>query len=344
MSMTFQASRSSEYVDTMRTLITQGQNDPMELDKHGCYFLDLYWGNSDGYLLALNQEEFPIDVKQTRDGPVHVIAKCFAYCFRLDDVSFQKTWEPVLQRALQLGLSLTPKVPGTETTLDSLFWFDSSQDSVLLAQEWLSLLASVGVDVDDYIVEEKRARDSGFLLSRYKFAAERRLIFEETGSPRRQSIRWEWFYSPEDPAYLVLTEFSAFGDIPQWAWAWQTNWPFFCIETIKGLLRESWSEEERSETESKLAILKARWARQAVRRQRRSEYSPRFKKPSRSERRLRVPGAWVEDDLPISFKWPRIRILRFPWWLYLFTLGVAFLMSGPNFGFIREFLGAKVRV
>jgi hypothetical protein len=329
---------SNENVDIIRTLIVQGQSDPMDLDGFGFCLLDYYYGNSDGCLFILNQEEFPIDVKQTGDVPFYAIAEGFARSFRLGDVSPQKNWGPVLRRALQLGLSLTPKVPGTETILDSLFRFeDSSQDSVLLAQEWLSLLTSVGVDVDDYIREEKRIHSSGFLHSRYKSALKQRLIFEETGSPKRQSIRWEWFYHPEDPASDVLTEFFAFGDIRTWRVRdWQIKWPFFDIETVKGLEHKSWSEEEKLEIKSKKAILEARWARQAARRQRRSEYSPRIKKPSRSERRIRVPGAWVEDHLPISFNWPRIRILRFPWWLYLFTLGVAFLMSGPNFGFTKE--------
>jgi hypothetical protein len=333
-------------VDVIRTLITQGQNDPMDLDKDGRCFLDLYWGDCEGYLIALNQEEFLIDIRQTKVFPLCVIAQCLAYSFLVDADSRQKSWEPALRRALQLSPSLTPNVPGTKTALDSLFlYYYTRQDSTLLAQDWLSLLASVGVNVDEYIREEKRIHNSGLLYRGLKYGPERRLIFEQEGSSKKHSIRWEWFYSPEDPACLVLTEFSAFGDIFHWAaWAWQTKWPFFYIETIKDLVHESWSEEERSEIKSKWAILKARWARQAARRQRRSEYSPRFKKPSRSERRLRVPGAWVEDHLPISFKWPRIHILRFPWWLYLFTIGVAFLMSGPNFVFVREFLGAKVRV
>jgi len=144
------------------------------------------------------------------------------------------------------------------------------------------------------------------------------------------------FYHPEDPACLVLTEFSAFGDTAIFIFqAWEDNWPFFHTKIVTGLLYKL-SKEEKAEIESKNAILEARWARQAARRQRRSEYSPLFKKPSRSERRLRVPGAWVEDHLPISFKWPRIRMLRLPWWLYLFTLGVTFLMSSSDFGFLRE--------
>jgi hypothetical protein len=336
---------SNEYVDIIRTLIVQGQSDPMDLDGFGRCLLDDYFGNSDGYLFILNQEEFPIDVKQTGDDPFHVIARCFARSFRLGDVSPQKSWEPVLRRALQLGLSLTSKIPRTKTLLDSLFMYNDRGDSVLLGQGWLSLLDSVGVDVDDYIGEQKRIHDSGFLYRETESEPKRRLIFEQEGSLKKQSVRWEWFYHPADPACLVLTEFSAFGDIVVWRGrSWRYTWPFFDTETVKGLEHKSWSEEEKLEIKSKKAILEAHWARQAARRQRRSEYSPRFKKPSRSERRLRVPGAWVEDHLTISFKWPRIRILRFPWWLYLFTLGVAFLMSGSNFGVAREFLGAKVRV
>jgi hypothetical protein len=306
----------------------------MDVDEYGTCFLNCDLVNSNVYLWILNQEIFPIDLKQLRGCASHVIARSFALSY-YDGVSSQKPWEPVLRKALQLGLCLTPKSPGTNTTLEYLFCFNGSQESFFLAQEWLSLLASVGLHVDDYIREEKRIHDSGFLLPKYKSARERRLIFEETGSPTRQSIRWEWFYHHEDPAYHVLAEFSAFGDIhPRLPSVWQDKWPFFDIETLK----------TRSEIEAKRTILQARWAKQAARRQRRSEYSPCFKKPSKSERRIRVPGAWVEDDLPISFKWPRIRILRFPWWLYLFTLGVAFLMSGPNFRFIRGFLGAEVRV
>lgn len=339
----FDVITSKSCVDAVRTLITQGQNDPMDLDKYGESVLDLYCGSGDGYLLLLNQEEFPIDIKQTKDFSLRVIAECFAHSFNYEGDVHLWSWEPALRRALQLGLSLTPNIPGPGTIIDSLFMYDHSQaDTVLLGQEWLSLLASVGVDVDDYIREEKWIHDSGLLYPTYMSAPERRLIFEEMGSPNRQSIRWEWYYSLEGPAYDVLTEFSAFGDIPIWTLLdWRYKWPFFDIENIKGLVSRSQTKEEIAEINSKEAILHARWARQAARRQRRSEYSPRFKKPSRSERRIRVPGAWVEDDLPISFKRPRIRILRFPWWLYLFTLGVAFLMSGPNFGFTKERRGAR---
>jgi hypothetical protein len=126
------------HVDIMRTLIIKGQNDPMDLDKYGMSVLDWYCGSGDGYLLLLNQEEFPIDIKQTRDPPLRVIARCFAYSFYHKGEFYLKSWEPALRRALQLGLSLTPKVPGKKTALDSLFYYDSSQDSLLLAYEWLS--------------------------------------------------------------------------------------------------------------------------------------------------------------------------------------------------------------
>jgi hypothetical protein len=176
----------------MRTLIIRGKNDPMDLDKYGRCILDICSGGA--YLFLLNQEEFPIDIKQKGDGLLYHIASSFAWLFCHANVSPQKIWEPVLRRALQLGLSLTPKDPGMKTALDSLFNFDSRQDSVLLGQEWLSLLASVGVDVDAYIREEKRIHDSGFLHRDEESERKRRLIFELEGNPKKPGIRWEWFY------------------------------------------------------------------------------------------------------------------------------------------------------
>jgi hypothetical protein len=327
---------SNASVDAIKFLITKGKNDPMDLDKYGYCLFNGYVGNSDGYLFILNQDEFPVYVNQAGISPLHNIAKCFGYSFsHNDDLQKRlKSWEPVLRRALQLGIPLTENVPGTETALDSLFLYNNNQaDSVLLAQEWLLLLSSVGVDIDDYIREEKPMHDSGLLYWECGGGRKRRLIFEEEGSSKKQSIRWEWFYSPEDPAYHVLAEYSAFNDTHIWLEKhWKSMWPFFDVKTIKGLIHKSYSNEEIAEIDSKWAILEARWARQAARRQRRSEYSPRFKKPSRSERRLRVPGAWIKDDLPISFRWPRRRrrIFLLPWWMYLFTLGVAFLMSSRS--------------
>jgi hypothetical protein len=207
-------------------------------------------------------------------------------------------------------------------------------DSGPLAGTWLSLLASAGADIEEYVSREKYLHPSGFVHSTYPNDRQeewcrKRLIFEK-GDSKCQRIRWEWVWGVESPAHLILNEFSALGYVGPWISSdWERNWPFMSVKEHKNLAYPPpfRNTKEREAHDSKMATLEARWARQAFRRYQRSQYSPRQIKPSRSEKRCRVPGAWVEDPFQTPYTFRHRRRSSLPWWLYLLALAVAFLAS-----------------
>jgi hypothetical protein len=321
-------------VDTIRALVVRGQNDPMHQDVWGDSLLTDYLGHSEGYLWLLNQEEFQVDILQAGGRPLHVIAACLACTFALDvTCSPSRKWEPALRRLLQLGISPISKDLGTGTPLDSLLMcVDHQFESGPVAQEWLSLLSSVGVDIEDYVSVEKRLHISGLVQHYSPFWHQtvlRNIIFEETGIPTQQSIRWVWLYGHESPADLVLTEFLTFSELfHQHTGNWQCTWPFIYVEAHKALGVGSSSLTK----ENIRRNAEVRWERQAARRQRRTELSSGFVKISRSEKRLRLPGSLVEDRMPNSLTGQRRRsILGILWWFYLFAMGILSLKLGTDF-------------
>jgi hypothetical protein len=300
----------------------------------GKSFLSGYIGISEPYIWVLKQEEFQIDILQTGTLPFHPVARWFASTWEVPSLQ-SHSWQIVVQMLLHLGVPLSPLMPGTVTLLDVLFKYELwAVDSGPLADAWLSLLASAGADMEEYVSREKYLHPSGFVHYIYPYDREaepprKRLIFEK-GDSKCQRIRWEWVRSVESPAHLILNEFSALG-YPHHTFIfpdWEYNWPFIFLEAHKNLkYPPPLSTKEREVYDSKMATLEARWARQAFRRYQRSQYSPRQIKPSRSEKRCRVPGAWVEDPFqtPYTFRYRRRSSL--PWWLYLLALAVAFFAS-----------------
>jgi hypothetical protein len=322
-------------INTIRVLVSHGQNDPTEQDDFGESFLTTYHGGCEPYLWVSKQEEFQFDIVQAGILPFHSVASSFASLFLFEGPNFQSDgWESVVRRLLHLGSPLSPLIPGTVTPLDELLdYTDYAVDSGPLADEWLSLLASVSVDIEEYIAREKGLHTSGFVHSpkdeqEQEEWVRKRLIFEK-GESKCQRIRWEWYYDVESPAHLALNEFSEFGSrflYPGLDWAY--HWPFRLAEEHKNLrYPPPSSTKERELYDSKMATLEARWTRQAFRRYQRSQYSPRQIKPSRSEKRCRVPGAWVEDPFQTPYTFRHRRRSSVPWWLYLLALAIAFLTS-----------------
>jgi hypothetical protein len=321
-------------IDTIRLLVNHGRNDPTEEDDDGMSFLSEYTGMSEPYIWVLKQEEFQIDILQTGTLPFHSVARSFARTW--EETSPQShSWQIAVQMLLHLGVPLSPLMPGTVVTLlDVLFEYDGwAVNSGPLADAWLSLLVSAGADIEEYVSREKYLHPSGFVHSTYPNNRQeewprKRLIFEK-GDSKCQRIRWEWVWSVESPAHLILNEFSALGyPLPFILPGWEYNWPFIFSEAHKNLgYPPPTSTKEQEFYDSKMATLEARWARQAFRRFQRSQYSPRQIKPSRSEKRCRVPGAWVEDPFqtPYTFRYRRRSSLQ--WWLYVLALAVAFLAS-----------------
>jgi hypothetical protein len=309
----------------------------MEQDDSGDSFFAYYCRrDSEPYIWVLHQEEFQVDILQAGSFAFHSIAKSFALsCYPSERTNFQsRGWELAVQKLLRVGVPLSPLIPGTETALDVLLDFpDYAVDCGPLADAWLSLLASVGVDIEEYVAREKDLHPSGFVNLTWAEDEEeewtlKRLIFEK-GESTCQRIRCEWYCSEESPIHLVFTEFSAFCYPETYAvMDWKHHWPFRPVQIQKNLRwPSSLHMKEREVYRSKVATIKARWARQAFRRYQRSQYSPRRIKPSRSEKRCRVPGAWVEDHFqtPYTFRYRRRSSL--PWWLYLLALAITFLAS-----------------
>jgi hypothetical protein len=306
----------NESVDIIRSLIVHGQNDPLHLDFRGGNFITGYMGNADGYMWLLCQEEFELDIVRAGDRPLYVIARSLGAQLNNDVTCIpSRSWEPVFRRLIELGLSPISKYPGMETTpLDTpLLSIEDQAASGPVMQEWVSLLVSVGVNIEEYVSVERLIHASGFVSSsvsgpEFSSRVRRQMHFED-----QLKIEWTWHYDVTSTAYAVLTEYSTFGNIFSDGFDnWQVTWPFIHVESYKALVPYR-SMKEYQENLLTLEKLEARWARQAARRQYRRERTLFFSKPSRSERWRRIPGSRGEDRLAEqTCLFEDLRATRFP--------------------------------
>jgi hypothetical protein len=97
---------------------------------------------------------------------------------------------------------------GTYNLLPAFFWEGKSVESKRRGDVYLSLLASLHLDIETCVAKELECLPGGFLMDNYDYGPKRRLIFEKD-EVQRPTLKWEWVYDPHAPGYHVVSEFYA---------------------------------------------------------------------------------------------------------------------------------------
>jgi hypothetical protein len=106
---------------------------------------------------------------------------------------------------------------GTYVLLPAIFWMRTSVDSKQQGDLYLSLLATLNLDVEACLAKELKHLPGGFILADYSYGLNRRLIFEKD-EVQRLTLRWEWVYDRQALGYHVLSEFYALASDPKFPW------------------------------------------------------------------------------------------------------------------------------
>ncbi len=112
-------------------------------------------------------------------------------------------------RRLVKGAGLHAPYLNRRTSLDSLFRYDTkSWKSQFLADQWLEILSSADIDLDDYLRTEMRLYPEKTHPTLDYGDRKRLLRFSFCVRPR---VRWKWLTDPIGPESRVLNEYKHTG-------------------------------------------------------------------------------------------------------------------------------------
>jgi hypothetical protein len=213
-------------------------------------------------------------------------------------------WEKTIHHLLDLGpnLHVNRMVVGG-TILDQIMDIvQSSFESQEVCEEWLLVLESFGLDIEEYLKTERLYQYEGsvaktvphmgsFLIMnehRYRYT-----IFSKH-SPR---VSWDWAIDPEGHAAEVSHEFRNLGPVSHEPFRdyqypeMMFNWPYFYPKWQS--LRRAFNhytntQEVRSSCRISIAVFEKRFERRWVKRAEKLQRAQGIKKGPR------VPGAWID--------------------------------------------------
>jgi hypothetical protein len=113
---------------------------------------------------------------------------------------------------------------GTYKLLPAFFWMGKSVDSERRGDVYLSLLASLHLDVEACVANELEHFPGGLIVAHYGYDLNRRLIFEKD-KVQRPTLKWEWVYDQHAPGYHVVSEFFALASDTMYDFV-LLEWPF----------------------------------------------------------------------------------------------------------------------
>jgi hypothetical protein len=113
---------------------------------------------------------------------------------------------------------------GSYTFLPTLFSARWSVYSKFRGDTFLSLLASLHLDVEACVVKELEHLPDGCIAHHNDNFHKKRMIFENDHM-QTPILRWEWAYDVHAPGYLVTSEFSSLASDVDCSWV-GSEWPF----------------------------------------------------------------------------------------------------------------------
>jgi hypothetical protein len=165
---------------------------------------------------------------------------------------------------------------GTYVLLPAIFWKGTHLGSKWRGDFYLSLLASLQLDVEACVAKEFEHLPGGIMEADSTYDPNRRIIFKKD-EEQRPTLRWEWVYDPHALGYHVVSEFSALvSDFP-YVWG-SLQW------TLGGFMDGGYTYEH----------LQHRELNEAQRFNRRMAAKARKERARTGQKRSRskMPGAW----------------------------------------------------
>lgn len=118
-------------------------------------------------------------------------------------------YKSMIRRLLVKGAGLHAPYRNRRTPLDSLFRYDTKPwESQFLANQWLEILSSADIDLDDYLRTEMKLHPEKTHPTLDYGDRKRRLSFSFCVRPR---VRWKWLTDPIGPESRVLNEYKHTG-------------------------------------------------------------------------------------------------------------------------------------
>ena len=220
------------------------------------------------------------------------------------DPEARNGWEETMHHLLDLGpnLHVNLMVEGS-TILDQIMDIAQSPfESQEVCEEWLLVLGSFGLDIEEYLQTERLYQYEGSvpILSPHLWSSHftddglyRYTIFSKD-SPR---VSWDWAFDPEGHATEVIHEFRNLGPMSHEPFEdYQNpekmfNWPYFYPkwQSFRGAFYHYMSTEEvRSSCKIYIAVFEKRFERRWLKRGGKLQRAQGIKKGPR------VPGAWID--------------------------------------------------
>jgi hypothetical protein len=217
---------------------------------------------------------------------------------------FRYNWKQLIHQLLPLGSNLhSPRLLEGETMLDQIMdTAESPFESEDVGEEWLAILESSGLDIENYLRTERLYQYDGStpLITPHLRSSssldcfrDRYTIFSES-SPR---ISWDWYIDPEGHASEVLHEFRNLGpmeqdlsydyEYPERMFNWPYRYPRW--QYLQPALK--WcttSEETRSFYRTLIKIFDDRFERRWLKK------VEKLRRAQGIGKGPKVPGAWVD--------------------------------------------------
>jgi hypothetical protein len=217
---------------------------------------------------------------------------------------FRYNWKQLMHQLLALGSNLhSSRMLESGTMLDEIMDIaESPFESEDVGEEWLDILESSGLDIENYLRTEQLYQHDGStplitphlgISSSLDSFRDRYMIFSES-SPR---ISWDWHIDPEGHASEVLYEFRNLGPMspaPIYDYRYPErmfNWPYFYPRWQHHQLALKWyttSEEMRSFCRTLIKIFDDRFERRWLKK------VEKLRRAQGIGKGPKVPGAWVD--------------------------------------------------
>jgi hypothetical protein len=165
---------------------------------------------------------------------------------------------------------------GTYAILLVIFWQGTSVDSKRRGDFYLSLLATLHLDVETCVAKELEHYPGGLIVADPGYGLKRRLIFEKD-EVQRPTLKWEWVYDSYALGYHVVFEFCALTNDTSFVWG-PLEWPF----------HECYCQEDPVEYFERLELNKSKRFDRRTAAKARKERARTGQKRSRSK----MPGTW----------------------------------------------------
>lgn len=279
---------SDKYTSTARTLVDLGQTDLLSM-----HVSTLIWRPKTPievceYLFEQDMAEVGLIDADHRLG-------LWLHCLLLNvNITDNEGCKSVIRRLVVKGAHLHAPCLNRRTPLDSLFMHEKEAwESQYLADQWLGVLFSAGIDLEEYLGAEMQLHPEPHLTLDYR-GRKRQLIFSLRDPPR---VRWEWWIDPKGIASMVLDEYKDTGpvfDIFNVTVKFDQQWPYEYSDWQQHALMEdmlryprigNYKNPERSE---RIKLADERFQRRMQRK------AIKFGKAERKGMNRRIPGAWID--------------------------------------------------